>query len=79
MTYRVFTNDVGPNAYSALCDITASNQDQACQRAARRAQRFAPVKVLAMPENKRSDWPNGQTGRIKPGVFDDYGIEVRVA
>jgi hypothetical protein len=73
LKYAVFTNDVGPNAYSRFCDVEASNDETGLQKAAARVVRFAPVKVLALPHNVKLLWPDGQTGKVKRGVAEKYG------
>ena len=65
MKYRIFTNDVGPNAYSALQDIEAKNLEAAKIEAAGIAGMYA-CKALVLPHDRKDLFPNGQTGKIKP-------------
>jgi len=80
LKYAVFTNDVGPNAYSRYSyDVEASKDEAALKMAADLVKRFAPVKVLALPHNAKFLWPDGQTGKLKRGVAEKYGALVRWA
>jgi hypothetical protein len=79
LKYAVFTNDVGPNAYSRFCDVEASNDENGLQKAAARVSGFAPVKVLALPHNVKFLWPDGQTGKVKRSVAEKYGALVKWA
>ena len=61
--YRVFTNDVGPNAYSALRDITAESITDAKRKA--KTMIDQETKALVLPHTLRHLWPDGISGRIK--------------
>ncbi len=63
MKWRVFTNDVGPNQFSALKEIEAESWDEALRKMKPLAKQLR-CKVLVAPENRRDLWPDGQTGRI---------------
>lgn len=63
MKYRLFTNDVGPEQFSALRDIDA-NSDAAALTEARKVAEYLQCKVLAIPHSLSALWPNGKTGRI---------------
>ena len=77
MTYRVFTNDVGPNGFSCLDVIEAPNDLAAIKQAARLAGRFAPVKVIAIPDTLVSSLMTGGTDpggmKVSPSTFQKYG------
>lgn len=63
MKFRVFTNDVGPNAYSCLMSLSAKDQNEA-NRKARRIAGKLDCKAVALPESRRELWPDGQTGLL---------------
>jgi hypothetical protein len=63
MRVRYFTNDVGPNAYSALRSENVASIEVGKTRARAVAENLA-CKVLVVPEDRRDLWPNRETGRI---------------
>jgi hypothetical protein len=69
MKWRVFTNDVGPNAYSALGEISAPSLREAKAEAKRRCSGLimdnAGLKILVLPDERKALFPDGQTGKIK--------------
>ncbi len=77
MTFKVFTNDVGPNQYSAFKRIEAASQDEADERAAKLTQMLPTdprrndqtLRVLAILETRTDMMPDGQTGRL-PKTFN---------
>lgn len=78
--YRVFTNDCGPNRYSCLDVIEAKSQRNAVSIAARKVERFAPVKMVVMPDGLVStlfvgDEPEG--GRFKSPAISRYGYVIK--
>jgi hypothetical protein len=67
MKYRIFTNDVGPNAYSALCEVSAESLREAKAKAqivCRELPSRHNLKVLVIPNDRRDLWPDGKTGKI---------------
>jgi hypothetical protein len=75
--YRIFTNDVGPSQFSCLeCCVAASSDSAALVKAMDMVKKFAPCKVLAIPENKVQLWPDGKTGSITSQTWINYGVEV---
>lgn len=66
--FRIFTNDVGPNAYSCLRVSSAQSVEEALEGQAETS-RALRCKVYAVTDSPRAlaDYgPNGQTGRL-PG------------
>lgn len=63
MLFRLFTNDVGPNRYSALMPARAANQEDANRFALAKAKRLG-CKAVALPENRPDLWPDGHTGEL---------------
>lgn len=64
MRYRLFTNDVGPMAFSCLKLIDATCLEMAKSHA-RRIARDLGCKVLVLPDDDSSRlMPNGRTGEI---------------
>lgn len=80
MKYRVFTNDVGPHGFSCLKVIDAPSDEAAMTKAARLAGRFAPVKVLAIPDTLVATLGRGGTDpggmKFSPATFQKYGALV---
>ena len=70
MKYRVFTNDVGLNKYSALTEITANSLAEAKKKTAK--MHFFESKVLVIPNDKRSLWPDGLTGKVNREKIEPY-------
>jgi hypothetical protein len=75
MTYRVFTNDVGPSRYSALRQVNAGSLRGALEQAARGGLPKG-TKILCIPEDRMDLMPNGQSGRVKAFVERVYGATV---
>ena len=65
MKYRVFTNDIGPNQFSCLRDITAHTLAQA-KGQARQCIASWETKALVVPHSHPDLWPDSKTGTIKP-------------
>jgi hypothetical protein len=71
MKFKIFTNDVGPHAYSCFTRIDAGTQADANRKAIRLTRDLpidsdradATLRVFAAPEN--ADCIDGQTGRLK--------------
>ena len=77
MKYRIFTNDVGPNAYSALCEVDATSVNGALKKAANTNSCIrTSEKILAIPTNKLH-LVNGSTGGITESTFRLYGARVK--
>lgn len=84
MTYRIFTNDVGlrMDGYSCLKTIDAGSDGRALRKALLLAAPLAPVKILAIPDNKLDEcFVHGSytdEGGLKPlkGVFGKYGRRI---
>lgn len=79
--YRVFTNDLGPDAFSGYMDLKASNLLEAKAEALRHTAALTcggnrgvgffetwPLKVLVIPHFRRELWPDGETGEIPEGA-----------
>lgn len=72
MKYRIMSNDVGPNAYSALAPVEAETLAEAKRKAVRRFgnlptdpdRRDQTLRLLVIPES-RLYLHDGQTGKIK--------------
>lgn len=68
MKYRVFTNDIRPDQFSAFCFVEADSQGEANDKAHARTRTLPscgyPFKYLALAENRRDLWPDGRTGRL---------------
>ena len=63
--YRVFTNDVGLNQYSAYCEVKASSDAEALLKGAKVCLHMPPgTKILVLSNNRRDLWPHGITGRV---------------
>jgi hypothetical protein len=63
--YRVFTNDVGPNQYSAYCEVKASSDDEALSKGMKACNYMqSGTKVLVLSNNRKDLWPHGKTGRV---------------
>jgi hypothetical protein len=79
MNYKIYTNDVGPNGYSCYGSIESKSGHSALAKAARMVRRFAPVKVLAVPESRFDEaFVKGSgispTGlRLRRGTFEAWG------
>lgn len=82
MKYHIFTNDVGSkrDGYSRFMIIEAKDHQAALLLGMREAARFAPVKVLAVPENENVFRKDSKTspGGLKPlvGMFEKYGVSL---
>jgi hypothetical protein len=61
--YRIFTNDVGPDAYSCFESVDADSAQEAVERS-KVSGWDNDVKVLAIPESRPEDMPDGQTGKL---------------
>jgi len=72
MKFTLLSNDVGPNQYSCFADIEAPDLETAKKIAKRK--KFAHEKALAIPLDKVRELHDGMTGKIKPGVFETYGV-----
>lgn len=68
MKYRVFSNDIGLNAYSALATLSAPSLGEAKLDAKRRwstLPSFHKLKILVLPEDRKDLWPDSITGKIR--------------
>lgn len=73
MKYRVFTNDVGPNQFSALREIDARFDDEALLKGVRDCNGLpSGTKILVLSEQRRDLWPNGKTGRVPKEALDKH-------
>jgi len=69
MKYRVFTNDVGPDQYSAFCMVDGASKEEAEQAAFIKVRGLQnadgrQVKVLVIPDDRKDLMPDGKTGRL---------------
>jgi hypothetical protein len=64
MTFRIFTNDVGPFGFSAFRDIEATSQAEAERKAISATKRLPidprrrdpALRILILPSDNRKDW-----------------------
>ena len=73
--YRLFTNDVGPNAYSCLARVLASTATAALNENSR----TAGVKYLVILDDQESlerYGPNSKTGELPPEEILERGRRV---
>lgn len=66
MKFRMFTNDVARNRYSALRDCEANTPSAALKKTA--VGLPAGTKLLALPYSRPDLWPDRTTGRIPPNM-----------
>lgn len=84
MLYRIFTNDVDQGrGYSCMMRFEAASDDKAIERATKAVKRWAPVKMLAIPDGRVDEsfrkGSGTSLGGLKPlkGVFESYGKFIR--
>ena len=70
MKYRLFTNDAGPNGYSALKDIEAKSIESACIKA--RTHLWRGEKGILLPLQEKPYWPD--TGKTPPTANQLLGV-----
>jgi len=61
MTYRVFSQDVGPSGFSAIKDVTAESPRAAVAKV---KPAWKGEKMIALPYSRRDLWPNNKTGAV---------------
>lgn len=81
MTFRIFTNDVGPNAYSCLTRSNGKTAEEALDRANEEnsVTEYPGVKTLAILDDSEAlerYGPHGQTGKLPPAYILDRGRKV---
>ena len=66
MRYRIFSEDVGIEKFSALDEVDAPNPRAAispfCTDKTRKL--LHGRRVIALPTNRKDLWPDGKTGRV---------------
>ena len=73
--YRVFTNDVGPNQYSAYCEVKASSDAEALLKGAKACNHMlSGTKILVLSNKRRDMWPHGKTGRVDGWLVKNHLI-----
>lgn len=75
MKYRVFTNDVGPDQYSALREIDAPTLKDALAIAASDLGLTKGTKFLCLTRDQAELWPHGFSGRV-PAAALKFGAEI---
>lgn len=58
--YRLFTSDVGPMQFSALCDVYTADPFKSIAETSRRFTTTA----IALPHGRKDLWPDGKTGKL---------------
>ena len=69
--YRVFTNDVAQNRYSAFCDVDAGTLEAAKVKALAKVNHAC--RVLVLSHYAKNLWPKGRTGEIDTDLLRDNG------
>lgn len=68
MKWRIFTNDVGPNQYSALTDVTAPDLQAALKKIPAGLEKG--TKILCLPHKAMALWPDGKSGRVSDKALE---------
>lgn len=72
--YRIFTNDIGPHAYSALRDVVAPTVSEAIAKGWK-GRLPTGVKVIACDHEQKQWWPDGKTGKLPYGAGAHVGAK----
>lgn len=64
--YRIFTSDIGPMQFSALCDVYTAQPSKTVEKTSFRFNTTA----IALPHTRKDLWPDGQTGKLSDDSKD---------